>query len=373
MKFDISEDEEEYEEEPENNESNKKIFYIIIGLFAILLLIILITILILNSGNKQNKKVPVTTPSTTITPSSTSTASPVTSPTEEKKVTIVEENSTTRPLAVIIDCESGANQAGLQESYINYELLIDDEITRCLAIFQNKNVSLVGPIRSTSTDFLDLALENDAILIHYGVTPVAEEDLIKYEVSNLNGMVDKTAFRRDTESVAPHNVYSRMAYINQALENVSFAKTSNNWQLLKYTTNEQSFQNLSGKQEATNISIVYSSKETRTYTYDSTNRYYMRFANKEAKLDRKTKSQQHYKNIIIVETEKETTDEGENLKITGTGTGYYITNGYAMKIIWAKENRNKKTIYKYEDGTEVSINDGNTFIEIVPKESTTIQ
>ena len=315
---------------------------------------------------------PVTTPSTTISPSSTASPSPTTSQ-EEQKVTIVDEDSNTRPLAIVIDCEKGANQAGLQESYLNYELLLDGGITRCLALFKTNDVSLIGPIRSITTDFLDYALENDAILIHYGLTPTAEEDLIKYEVSNLNGMVDKDAFRRDTASTAPHNVYTRMTYINLALEDVTFTKESSNWHLLKYTTKEEIFQNQEEKQNATNIKVKYTESEIRNYTYDTTNKYYMRTANSEASLDRKTKGQLHYKNILILETEKETTDEGENLKTTGEGIGYYITNGAAKKINWKKEKRNTKTIYKYDDGTEVNINDGNTFIEIVPQGSTTIQ
>ena len=50
----------------------------------------------------------------------------------------------------------------------------------------------------------------------------------------------------------------------------------------------------------------------------------------------------------------------------GSGTGYYITNGYALKITWKKESVESKTIYKYEDGTEIKVNDGNTYIELQP-------
>ena len=46
----------------------------------------------------------------------------------------------------------------------------------------------------------------------------------------------------------------------------------------------------------------------------------------------------------------------------GDGDGYFITNGYARKIYWHKETRTSQTIYKYEDGTEVKVNDGKTYI-----------
>ena len=50
----------------------------------------------------------------------------------------------------------------------------------------------------------------------------------------------------------------------------------------------------------------------------------------------------------------------------GSGSGYYITNGYARPITWQKDSRSSKTIYKYNDGNEIKVNDGNTFIQIEP-------
>ena len=50
----------------------------------------------------------------------------------------------------------------------------------------------------------------------------------------------------------------------------------------------------------------------------------------------------------------------------GSGTGYYITNGFAVPIKWVKQTRDGKTKYTYLDGTEVKVNDGNTWIQIEP-------
>ena len=54
----------------------------------------------------------------------------------------------------------------------------------------------------------------------------------------------------------------------------------------------------------------------------------------------------------------------------GKGTGYYISNGVAVKINWEKTSRDAKTVYTYEDGTPLKVNDGNTFIQIQPKNQT---
>ena len=53
-----------------------------------------------------------------------------------------------------------------------------------------------------------------------------------------------------------------------------------------------------------------------------------------------------------------------DLETIGSGNGYYITNGYAVPILWNKESRESKTKYTYLDGSEVLLNDGNTYIQL---------
>ena len=78
---------------------------------------------------------------------------------EEKKLTIVDEDSNQRPIAVMIDNNIGnGRHAGLQESYINYEIIVEGGLTRIMAVFKDKDVSLIGPVRSSRHYFLDYAL-----------------------------------------------------------------------------------------------------------------------------------------------------------------------------------------------------------------------
>ena len=78
---------------------------------------------------------------------------------EEKELTIVDENSNQRPIAVMIDNNIGnGRHAGLQESYINYEIIVEGGLTRIMAVFKDKDVSLIGPVRSSRHYFLDYAL-----------------------------------------------------------------------------------------------------------------------------------------------------------------------------------------------------------------------
>ena len=76
------------------------------------------------------------------------------------------------------------------------------------------------------------------------------------------------------------------------------------------------------------------------------------------------------KNVVIEKVSNKTLDSygRQDLSTTGTGDGYYITNGYALPIKWEKSSRKSKTKYKYDDGKEVKINDGNTFVQIMPSD-----
>ena len=59
----------------------------------------------------------------------------------------------------------------------------------------------------------------------------------------------------------------------------------------------------------------------------------------------------------------------QGLSNIGTFNGYYITNGKAIKIKCIKEARNAQTKYEDLEGNEIKVNDGNTWINICPKDA----
>jgi len=93
-----------------------------------------------------------------------------------------------------------------------------------------------------------------------------------------------------------------------------------------------------------------------------------------ANVDLKTGKQYTAKNIIVYKVKNYTLNDGENkgrqdLDNVGSGNGYYISCGYVVPIIWEKSSSNSQTVYKYETGEEIKVNDGNTFIQIMPLDS----
>lgn len=309
---------------------------------------------------------------------------------EEKKLTIVDEDSNQRPIAVMIDNNIGnGRHAGLQESYINYEIIVEGGLTRIMAVFKDKDVSLIGPVRSSRHYFLDYALESDVIYAHYGWSTYAQNDIKSLGVNNINGLYDETPFWRDKTIAAPHNVFTSTEKLYAYAKQKNYNTTTTNWKLLNYTTDEVNLNNPistttqvnpeTGEKEkvpvtrddlltANSVVIPYSYYQTRSYTYDAERKVYLRFMNDTPHIDKSSGQQLYYKNIIIEQVRNSQLDsEGrQDLDTTGSGNGYYITNGYAVPIYWTKSSRSAKTIYTYSDGSEVEINDGNTFVQIMP-------
>lgn len=354
MKFDIEDG--KSKKKKKDDWSGQSIYLIIAGFLVLVSIILIITYMVLKSGNNTTQQ-PVSTPT------------PVTT---KEELSVFDEDSNARPIAVMIDNAIGdAKHAGLLESYLNYEILVEGGLTRIMAIYKDRDANLIGPIRSSRHYFLDYALESDAIYVHYGWSPYAEDDMTKLSIDNINGLTDPTPFRRDTNSVAPHNVFTRMSYLKTYLESTNYNQESLDWQLFEYSAELVDLNDTNYiPKSASKVNIPYSEDEYRIYAYDESNNYYLRSSNGKAQYDRKSGNQLHYTNIIIQRVPNKTIDkEGrQELETTGTGSGYYITGGNYLPIKWSKASREAKTQYTYADGTEITLNDGNTFIQIVPVE-----
>lgn len=288
---------------------------------------------------------------------------------EEKKVKIFNGND--RPIAVMIDNHNQAwPQAGLNKAYLVYEAIVEGGETRLMALFKGVTVDKIGPVRSSRHYFLDYAMENDAIYAHFGWSPQAQSDITKYSIDNINGITEsESTFWRVKDKAAPHNAVTSTEALLKAAKSKGYKTTSDKKSVLNYTTDEV---NLEDGQGATSVTIPHSTLQTVKYEYDEQNQVYKRYARKKAQTDWDTGNSITTKNIIITFCDNYTLPDSEDkgrqgLKNTGTFDGYYITNGKAIKIKCIKEARNTQTKYQDLQGNEIKVNDGNTWINICPK------
>ena len=294
---------------------------------------------------------------------------PVATVEEEKEVQIYNGND--RPIAVMIDNHNGAwPQAGLNEAYMVYEIIVEGGETRLMALFKGVDLEKIGPVRSARHYFIDYAMENDAIYVHFGQSPQAQSDIKKYSIDDINGISeDGTTFWRVKDKYAPHNAVTGTEKLLESAKSKNYRTTSTEESVLNYVTDEV---NLEDGQVADTVTIPHSDLQTVTYEYDKENKVYVRYARGEEQTDWDTDEPVTTKNIIITFCNNYTLSDSENkgrqgLKNIGTFDGYYITNGKAIKIQCIKNARDEKTIYQDMNGNEIEVNDGNTFVNICPE------
>lgn len=287
------------------------------------------------------------------------------------KLQIVDETSNSRPYAIMINNHTQArrNHAGLQDAYLVYEMIVEGGLTRYMALYKDQDTARIGSVRSARHNYLDYALENDAIYVHYGWSPQAQTDIRTLNVSNINGLYDEAFYRDRTLGVDyEHTAFTDMERLKNMASIKGYRLTSEQPLLLQYSIDEFSLESREESSIANWVSLRYSPYVTTTYLYDAERKVYLRSVNGEAHTDAIVKEQYHFKNIIIANVNNYSIDSygRQNLETVGTGTGYYITLGYAVPITWSKASRLDQTVYYYLDGTEITVNDGNTFIQIFP-------
>lgn len=283
-------------------------------------------------------------------------------------------NGTNRIIAVMIDNEQPAwPQAGLQEAYVIYECLVEGGQTRMMALFKNNfnGNKKVGPVRSSRHYFAQYAMEHNSIYTHYGWSPLAQQYITTNKVNNINGITsDGKIFWREGKSY--HSAFTKLSNIYELASKKGYALTDLSKPIFNFSVDKY---DLINGIDVNNIKIQYSQSHYTSYVYNAEEQVYYRSMRGIKHTDRETKKQYFAKNIIIQKVKNYLLNDGEekgrqDLEIVGTGQGTYITNGKYISITWKKASLKDKTYYYDSEGKEIILNDGLTFIQVVPLEGT---
>ena len=350
-----------------SSKKNKKILLIGIILLVVLIGIALVILLTNKKEEKPKEENNIDTP--------------------KGEVKIIDENSKSRPIAIMINNAKDArpNQKGLQKAYIVYEIInYVDGSTRFMALFKDQDLEEVGPIRSTRHYHLDYVLENDAIFVHWGYSPKAQSDLKTLGINNINGITygsdnnkdkigDKAFFWTATIPGVniSHRRFTSTELIDKGIERLNYRTETEQENLFNYSASLINIKDMENTTKASSVDIYYAKNNYVTYEYDADSHTYLRSVNGVSHKDSATGEQLKVTNIITYKVKNTTIpgddDDRQDLHNIGTGEGYFITDGYAAKIKWSKECRKCQTKYTYLNGEEITLNDGNTFIQIEPE------
>ena len=312
-------------------------------------------------------------------------------PIVEEKVDIIDLNSNSRPYALAVNNTPVAVkvQEGLNKAYLIYEIPTEGNTSRLLALYKDIEEDLVvGTIRSARHNFVDYALESDAIFCCFGWSHYAEKDMKSGSIDYLQGLYGYPYYRKNPEKLAmEHTAYTSMNKLKDAVEDKGFRTTSEKSVLLNYNVSDVDLSVAQEPKVANTVTIPYGyAPNITSFKYDTETKMYTRYENGKKCTDHNIKEAVTTKNIIVQKVKYSVCNDGYywDLDTIGTGEGYYITNGYAVPIKWSKSTRSSKTKYTYKSGTvidgqdvggqEISVSDGRTWIEVqTTKQKITIE
>lgn len=284
---------------------------------------------------------------------------------------ITEEESLKRPIVVMLDNHYKARpQAGLSDAEVIYEVLAEGSITRYMAVIQSKTPEVVGPIRSARPYFIERALEFNPLYVHVGGSMQALTDIINYKVADIEGLsVGAGVFYRTDHKNMPHNAYSSHDGIRKEAtrkgfyEEVEFSGMPITYQPYQLEGESCNHVTIQYKAPSAGDAIGYSI----AFRYMAEENHYIRYVNGEEHLDEETKIQLYADNIIIQKATHKVLDSAGRREIgmISTGQGYYVNKGVYIPITWKKENLYAQTKYYYEDGSELLLNPGITWIQVI--------
>ena len=263
------------------------------------------------------------------------------------------------PVAVVIDNDILARpQSGLSKASLVYEAPVEGGMTRFLAVFPaDTDLSKVGPIRSARPYFVTWAEELGALFVHCGGSPEALELIDRASFYDLNEFYNSTYFWREQSGarVAPHNVLSSSEKISSYLNKRGLVeKKADAWLF------EEEGEHASSSPD---LKIYFSLNFQALWRYEANSNSYLRFFNGNESRDEDENIRA--KNIIVHYLESEVLDAVGRLRLSMNGSGQALIclNGACQPGEWRKSN-DSRTRYYYENGEEIKLNPGTTWIEV---------
>ncbi len=258
---------------------------------------------------------------------------------------------------------------GLQNADIVYEELVEGGITRFMALYQCKDSTKVGPVRSARTTDPKVLIQYDPHpVIAYSGAQLAVVHTV--EQAGLIGLDETTggdAFWRDPARVEPHNLFVSTAKLGtKAAKQV--ANEGPPRRLLTFDATAPSI----GKHVAS-VSMAFSSSVTATWKWlPASGRWERMLDGSPMTLD--TGTPITAENVVIqqvVVTEGTLVDvlgyHSPEVTVTGTGKAWILRNGVMIAGKWVRPVMGAVTKFETKTGEIISFSPGNTWIELVAK------
>jgi len=284
----------------------------------------------------------------------------------------IEAGSLSRPaLAGKIDNHPSARpQVGLDEADIVFEELVEGGLTRYIAIWHSSLPAEIGPVRSVRPMDPEIVSPFGGIFAYSGGQVRFIQMMQEAPVYNaIHGQPDtEETFYRTSAKVAPHNVLVKAPELVDQHLNLPAPER----QFAYAPSVEESSAVVAGS-PVTSMNPRFSGFSSPSWEWDGTQGTFLRFQTNGAADSASSGNQIFATNVVVLQVGIDVVEDIPTTRLVNQGTGWVATGGSILEINWFKATPESPIILTTDDGEEVRLGVGNTWIELIPNDSSDVE
>lgn len=284
------------------------------------------------------------------------------------------------PILVNIDNVAGAwPQWGIGQADVIYELPIHGlSLTRLMALFGYQHPSAVGPVRSGRVLHAQMREEWDAGWAFKGVQTK--------KGTNVNDVIRELGLKNKAAPLLMNGLHMGRVAHHKAPHNASINLSKAAASIASYDFPQRPFlftdELPQAGDEATSLRLIYDGYENSytnsSYSYDAASRLYSRQRNGKPYADMEAadpKAALTFSNVIIQWTDLSFNGAANApvLREVGEGNADIFTGGRHISGYWVRKDLQSRTIFFDQDGQEIRLQRGKTWINVTDARSTTVK
>ncbi|OGD31456.1 hypothetical protein A3C91_04160 [Candidatus Azambacteria bacterium RIFCSPHIGHO2_02_FULL_52_12] len=280
-------------------------------------------------------------------------------------------NGDKRPVAVMLAGDAAARPlSGIAEADIVVEMpVLQNGITRYMAVFRCEEPQDIGPVRSARHDFLPFAKSFDAVFAHWGGSYLALDILRTRAIDNIDALVNPfETFYRKEGLVAPDNGFASFAKLSQTAADMGYRADT----AAKKYVHIRDEALLFGIQH---IMLGYPFPYNVVFDYNPQTNTYLRSRGGKKELDGQTQKQVEVKNLIVMTaSSRQVSKDYNEVDVTGEGNAVVYRNGQAVRGKWKRiaetyakglSLEDNKYYFVDADGAEIGLVPGKIWIAVI--------
>jgi hypothetical protein len=284
----------------------------------------------------------------------------------------IEAGSLSRPaLSGKIDNHPSARpQVGLDEADIVFEELVEGGLTRYIAVWHSSLPAEIGPVRSVRPMDPEIVSPFGGVFAYSGGQVRFIQMMQEAPVYNaIHGQPDtEDTFYRTSAKVAPHNVLVKAPELVDQHLNLPAPER----QFAYAPSVEESSAVVAGS-PVTSMNPRFSGFSSPTWEWDGTQGTFLRFQTNGAADSASSGTQIFATNVVVLQVGIDVVEDIPTTRLVNQGKGWVATGGSILEINWFKATPESPIILTTDDGEEVRLGVGNTWIELIPNDSSDVE